>query len=101
MTTNTTLHDRLLELAKRHEDVRDALGIPSDDYVDQFEIDLLKEAAAALAVRGGFVLVPMEPTEAMYSAAQAISKPRFGLLTSSEMWSAMIAAAPQPPEEAP
>ena len=52
MTTDTTLHDRLLELAKHHEDVRDALGIPSDYYVDQFEIDLLKQAAAAL-IEGG------------------------------------------------
>lgn len=60
MTTDTTLHDRLLELAKRHEDVRDALGIPSDYYVDQFEIDLLKQAAAAL-IEGETEVKAMKP----------------------------------------
>lgn len=45
----TTLPDRLLAYAVKQEQVRDALGIPAHDFVDQQEIDDLREAAAALS----------------------------------------------------
>lgn len=53
------------------------------------------EAALRLSAGAGWVLVPREPTEAMFKAVRDGAKERFGLTTADETWALMISAAPR------
>lgn len=53
--------------------------------------------ARSIDAGDGYVLVPREPTEAMKTAGMDVLMYRIETITPSDLWRAMLAAAPSPP----